>query len=174
MERLDQRREMPNTVQKLFKISLYCVLGFFTLLGLWFTVQYSVPGESPVDVKLERAQLVGEDGAAQPVEATLTGTYRRYRLGNENDEFFGTLNFDGRELEISVFFVPGAAYGLADTALGPVLLSRDGKCLLLEFTMQEQLCLLQAGDDLQSMVSAIADRDDWAGKFRWDLAAVKS
>ncbi len=65
MERLDQRREMPNTVQKLFKISLYCVLGFFTLLGLWFTVQYSVPGESPVDVKLERAQLVGEDGAAQ-------------------------------------------------------------------------------------------------------------
>ncbi len=167
MERLNQRRDAPNTVNKLFRLMLYCVLGFFTLLGLWFTIQYSNPVEIAVDVKLESLSLTDGSGT-RTVEATLQGTCRRYRLGNEKDEFSGTLAFEGREVEIKVSFVPGDRYGVADTALGPVLMSRDGKALLLEFTEQAQLCLLHTVDNLQDMTAAIAQQEEWDKMFRWD------
>ncbi len=193
MERLQPRQESASTAdfgKKILKLMLYGFLGCMTVVGLWFTILYTTPVTTQVEISSTGCILVEDSADTQTHTVQLQGNFQHYRLGNESDVFDGQILWDGRQIDVTARFAPGEKF--AKLSLGAelpiqILMSRDQKQLLLEYALDEsgdftslnrgQLHLLllpaentQQAEALLTELSAIlAEKPEWEKDFHWKL-----
>ncbi len=147
MERLQPRYENQNAkatnfARKLLKLALWSFLVCMGVVGLWFTVVWSLPEEIPVEVTVQaevsplRPETSDLHGSAS---IRVSGILTHYTLANEKDVLRGELEVEGSKLSVAVEFAPGEEFGLytPENQDWQLLISKDGQLLMLRMPGKE-------------------------------------
>ncbi len=171
MERLQPRNNMQNTTmtlaKKLLRIAFWCGFVVMSLVGLWFTVVWSMPQETAVEHSLQGAYY--EQGQQQ--EIRIQGTYAHYMLANQPDSFRGYLTVGDTQYYVELQIEMGQTFGCTRKEGNDgyaLLLSRDQKTLFFQDAADR--ILIAPGDQTTAdgFWKLLNENPEWAEAFDLD------